>query len=273
MDAIPELIIIGYCNIDENIVPNHMPVILPGGAGYFVAVAASRIIKNVGFVTRIGSDFDTSFLETRVLPQGLHRIRNKIASRSIQIYYSESDFSKRDIKLLRGVSQDISVNDIPKKWLKGAKHFHVATMPPKQQKAFILFLKKYAPQATISMDTDQSLLKNPSSVSTVGTLFGLSDEVFVNRIEYTIMKSFLSRHPLVIHKEDKKGAECISFGKRIAVAKAPNLPALDTTGAGDIFAGTYLACRMKGQSIKKSLQTATAVASKSVSRPGIAHLF
>jgi len=273
MDAFPKLLIIGHTNIDENIVTNHPPVVLPGGAGYFVAVAASRIIKPIGFVTRIGNDFDATFLKSRVLPEGIHTIADKNTSRSIQTYHSETDRANRNMQLLPGVSYDLCPKDIPKKWLTHTKHIHIATMPPAQQKSFIVFLKKYAPHITLSMDTYESLLTNQSNITMIEKLTSMVDIVFVNRFEYTILQSVLSSHPCVIHKTDKNGAEYLSRGTCIATAKAPIVNAIDSTGAGDIFAGTFLACRLSGQSIEKSLEEAVHVASTSILQEGIAHLF
>jgi len=76
-----KLVIIGYTNIDINVTPSSTTT-LPGGGAYFAAIAASRVINSVGLVTRIGKDYDPTFLLSRVLPDGVHISKDKVNARS-----------------------------------------------------------------------------------------------------------------------------------------------------------------------------------------------
>ena len=65
------------------------------------------------------------------------------------------------------------------------------------------------------------------------------------------------------------GAEWISAARRIH-APAPEVSAVDTTGAGDCFAGSLAAALDQGLSSGQSLRYATAAAALQVTRPGTA---
>lgn len=188
----PAFIVIGNTNIDENIT-SYSTSVVQGGAGYFSAIAASRIINGVGFVTRYGQDFDARFLNSRVLPDGL-KIIDRPTNRSIQTY-SKNDLTDRKMVLKQSSEMLLKIEDFPKKWLGSAKFIHIATMIPNQQLAFLLFLRKTAPQAKISIDTDVSLLQTPQSLEAIIRNFSLADIVFANRREYSLLKRLIDVHP------------------------------------------------------------------------------
>lgn len=268
----PELGIVGYTNIDINRTPS-TETTLPGGAGYFAAIAASRIIRPVGFVTRIGNDFDPTFLLTRVLPEGVHLIPDRPAAKSIQTYFSDSDKRRRDIDIQWGVNLDLCPADIPDSWLSTLQLVHVATMKPKQQSVFIHYLKHMNPHILLSFDTDIFLLKNSSTKDQIAENIRCVDLVFVNRDEYTELKPIVDRLPHAVVKLDKDGAMYLSYGKTLFYIPAIPRDAVDATGAGDIFAGTFLASRLSGAHVDESLKQAVTVATESISRIGVEHLF
>ncbi len=268
----PKLIFIGYTNIDINITPKGQTT-LPGGAAYFAAIAASRILQPIGLVTRIGTDFDPKFLLTRVLAEGVHIISDKPTARSTQIYHSITDLTNRDITLDWGVAPDLNPLDIPNHWLKTAEIIHIATMPPLQQKKFLDYVKIHAPQVKISIDTDIFLLKNPSSKKKVEYNFKQANIVFANRKEYESLKITIDQVPEAIIKLDQEGAYLLQYGKIVMSVPAQNVEPIDPTGAGDIFAGTFLACRLQGKTDRQCLEQAVESATYSITKPGVMHLF
>lgn len=269
----PKLVIIGYTNIDVNITPKSK-TILPGGAAYFVACAASLTTKPVGLVTRVGYDFDPTFLLTRVLPEGVKIIKDKETAKSIQTYYSEEDPTQRDVKLEQGVAQDLNPADIPQGWLEKAEIIHVGTMPPQYQKVFLEYVKKNKkPETILSTDTELSFVKNPELQPQIIENLALADLVFVNRLEYELLKEHLDKIQHVIIKLDKDGAIYKHKGVEEARVSTSKVTPVDSTGAGDIFAGTFLANRVNGASIKESLEKSAEVATESIEKEGMMHLF
>lgn len=268
----PEFGVIGYTNIDINRTPS-TETILPGGAGYFSAIAASRIVNPVGFVTRIGYDFNPAFLLTRVLPEGVHQIMDQSSARSIQIYHSDTDKTNRDIEVQWGINLDLNTHDIPPSWLSTLRFVHVATMKPDQQSMFIQHLKQSNPNIMLSMDTDMFLLKEQSQKDQIIQNMRLVDFIFVNRHEYNMLKPVVDQAPHAVVKLDKDGAMYLSHGYNLVHVSTVAQDAVDATGAGDVFAGTFLACRLIGYSLTRSLEESVKIATRSVTRVGVEHLF
>lgn len=271
--AFPKLVVIGFTNIDVNITPSK-ETILPGGAAFFVAIAASLYLKNVGLVTRVGNDFDPDFLLKRVLKGGVKLIADKPTARSTQTYHSDTDLTQRSITLVGGVAQDLNPGDIPTGWLEHAEYIHIGTMPPAQQASFLKHVLLHRqPRAIISIDTDQFFFDQPTLIPIIENNFKQADLIFTNRVEYQHLKQIVDTHPWAVVKQDKGGAYILQEGKKVAEAAAPRVEAVDVTGAGDIFAGTFLAETIQGNGLQKSLESAVDQASKSVTAEGVMHLF
>lgn len=272
MLKIPKIIFIGFTNIDINITPSSKKIDM-GGGGYFGAIVASLFLPDVGLVTRIGHDYDPTFLLTRVLPEGVHQISSKPNGRSTQIYHSETNRADRDIEVEWGVNPDLQPSDIPQSWLASATHVHISTMPPLQQKLFIEYLRKKSPHASISLDTDSFFFSEKQNVSDILENFACVDLGFMNRIEYAELKSVGARIPELLVKLDEEDVEYHEYGEKKLKLSTEKVSAVDTTEAGDIFAGAFLAQRVEGKSVEKSLELATKTATISVTQNGVKHLF
>lgn len=267
-----KLLIVGFVANDTNII-NDVAKISPGGAAYFVSLAAALFINKIGLVTRIGRDFNINILPQGILKQGVKKIKKGNTFQSIQTYYNQKDFTDRDIKIVWGVVKSLAPKDIPMNWLKTVQWVHVATMPPEHQQKFVRFLKKKAPQAKMSIDTDLVFLKDKKMQKIIKENFKLADLVFVNRREYVILKSFLDKLSRVVVKLDEAGAKYLEKGKTICQVKAKKVKVKEVTGAGDIFAGAFIANQYLGKSVKLCLKIATNLATKSVVKEGVNHLF
>jgi len=271
--AFPKLVVIGFTNIDVNVTPSK-ETIAPGGAGFFVAIAASLFLPNVGLVTRVGNDFDPSFLLSRVSPDGVKLIRDKVTARSTQTYASDSDLTQRNIKLEDGVAADLNSADIPEGWIEHAEFIHIATMPPAQQAAFQKYVMQYKlPQAIVSIDTDQYFFNQPELIPIIEDNFACADLIFTNRFEYQTLERVVKAHAFAVVKQDEGGAYILKKGKKVLSGPAPRVTAIDVTGAGDVFAGTFLAKQALGDNLEASLKQAITGASHSVTAEGVMHLF
>lgn len=267
----PAITIIGYLNIDINRYPNKPEEILPGGAAYFVVLAASLCNPSVGIVSAIGNDFPIEKLGNRIRLDGAIKM-DIPASKSIQTYLDMNDFSKRDLELFEGASQKLKPEDIPADWIQESKWIHVATMPPEIQLPFMKYLREKGAKATISVDTDISFLKLEKYQPIIEEIFSFADVVFMNRHEYEILKGVIHNYPTAVVKKDQDGAMIFKKGKQTETVEAPKVECVDATGAGDIFAGTYMAEIVNGKSEKEALTKAVEKATFSVSKSGIDHL-
>ncbi len=262
----PELVFIGYTIIDCNISPTGKKTILPGGGAYFASIAASKMLKPIGLVTRIGKDFDQGLLFPKVLKDGVKIIKSKKSGEATVVYNKADDPTDRDLILDLGISLDLVPEDIPKKWLKKIKYVHIATMPPEKQTPFIAFIRKNSPKAIISIDTDIAFLKDEKMKEIVANNFARCDIIFANRREFNELKDTILKSKDAIIKLDKDGAIYMKDGIEQFKYEAKRIEAVNSTGAGDVFAGTFLANLGKGITIKKSIELATETATYIVSK-------
>lgn len=97
--------------------------------------------------------------------------------------------------------------------------------------------------------------------------------VFLNEEELRILQQFgeLSVFVPVILTKGPLGAVYIE-GETIIDVPAPRVNAIDTTGAGDILAGVFLAQRAQNIPIEIALERAVQIASQSTTQFGIEHI-
>lgn len=269
--APPAITIVGHLNIDINRYPHKPEEVLPGGAAYFVVLAASLLNPSLGVVTTLGPDFPLDTLGSRVRLDGARKVDTP-ASKSIQTYFDENNPSKRDLELFNGAAQLLKPEDIPLSWLQESQWIHIATMPPVHQLPFMKYLREHHVKGTVSVDTDISFLKQAELQPIIEESFKLADVVFMNRYEYEILGDKINEYPTVVVKKDAEGAMLFERGKQVAEAKAPTTDCVDATGAGDIFAGTYIAETVNGKPAAEALRMAVEKATYSVSQTGVEHL-
>jgi len=262
-----DLVTIGHVGYDIPETMHGKKEIL-GGAAYFSTRAASVFSKNLGIVSRIGSDFDIKNLEALGIDlSGIKMVENKKTFRWYSKY--DKDFNVVASKGELNVGENIAPEDIPEKLLN-TKYFHVASMPPLIQSRIVSFLRKKDCQATISIDTVEAfLLKWPKETNNA---LSSADIVFANEREFQLLGNDLKLNKKIVKKMGADGAKALFDGK-VVTAIAPKIDnVVDTTGAGDIVAGVFLTLLAKGETTEKALKEAVKIASKSITDFGIEHL-
>ncbi|MFD4632192.1 ribokinase [Streptomyces sp. NPDC058473] len=81
-------------------------------------------------------------------------------------------------------------------------------------------------------------------------------------------RSLLSQVPEVVITLGSRGSLYAARDTEPVTVAAPRVPAVDTTGAGDTFAGTLAVALAEGASVVKALTWASSAAALSVQRPG-----
>lgn len=280
----PRFVIIGYVNHDINRYPDGSVKSSVGGGAYFAALAASRVLPDVGLVTRVGHDFDLGCINRYLNCQAVRQLAEGKTASSIQTYNDPNDLSDRSIQLEPGVNPQIGVSDIPDAWMESVHVVLVSTMIPQQQVAIVSELVRSrrdrgfqmegmafkAP--LIAVDSDLCWLQSEESAHAVRRLMSMADIAFMNRAEGKILEDLIPQIPLVVLKRDADGAEIYQRGVSRVHIPAPQVEVVDVTGAGDVFAGTFLAHVACGTVISHALEAAVRIASRSVTKEGVAHL-
>jgi len=126
--------------------------------------------------------------------------------------------------------------------------------------------KKELPTGVTTIRSDTSRLEDIDALAaTLKAQAGHVDVLFVNETEAEVLERDGIRlsAPIVVKKLGADGCEV--NGERIA---ALAVKALDTTGAGDCFAGGFLSAWLRGSSLADAGRFANAVGALSVSRLG-----
>ncbi|MBU1089088.1 carbohydrate kinase family protein [Patescibacteria group bacterium] len=237
-----------------------------GGAGCHVALAASLFLprNSVMLVSVCGDDYDLDVLaKAGVDMSGVDVQKNEISDKFI---IREKERGERDFESVGVLSKSLSLVG-KEKLLEKVSWVHLATSPAKQQLFWFGELKKIDHgDLGVSVDTFEAFVdKNPREVKEV---FEKCDLLFANLIEWQNLK-YQTKKPLVL-KLEEKGACYYENGKfdfRVPALKVKKV--VDTTGAGEVVAGVFLALRLLGKSKKKSLKVACEMASLSVEGWGI----
>jgi ribokinase len=257
------LVVVGHLGIGVDHTPKGSARNL-SGSGYACARGASVVEpRRTGLVARVGRDFDRSALERLGVDlRGVQTVDGSSASFEIVQYADNS----------RAVTSRLAVADYPDTWplppdYERAAHFHLATMPLHQQSAWLERLRELPSRPRISVDMFESHAEeNPASAR---RLCRAAHLVFMNEEEHRIL---FSGHPepscAMVVKRGKRGATYRNGSQRVDTG-APPVETVDTTGAGEILAGAFLALRLSGYPVKVSLRAATEVASAKVAEFGV----
>lgn len=260
-----KIIVIGYTNLDEDHFADGRIESRVGGGGYFSAQSATKELsaRDVLFVTMIGKDFDEQFIEN-LNQTGISRSEKYNTSKSVQKYLNIHEPSQRELTLFDGTSQLLNQEALHPSFLEQNVWVHISTMPPLQQEPFIHTVRALNPRATISIDSDMCLYTD-EHLPGIKKNFLQADVVFANRLESQMIQDIAIQLRHLIVKEDKDGAKVLNFGQVVAQQKAPKVRVKNSTGAGDTFAGAYIAQKIRSQDEDTSLKYAVEKASKFIS--------
>ena len=228
-------------------------------------MGASLFSKNVGICSVVGRDYDIGCLRRLGINMNGLRVLDGKTPRFLLDY---SDPENRIIRGDLGVGSVLCPNFIPDSYFH-SKWTHISTMIPEQQTEFIRCLRSRSYGGHISVDTnvEEHMSKNPSAVQEA---LSLSDMVFLNQTEYreAVRLGMNLSDKILVVKQGSEGARYISSQKSI-ICKAPKVRCIDPTGAGDVFAGVFLAVLSISGDEEQALRQAVDTASRSVEFFGV----
>ena len=235
-----------------------------GGAGFHVAWAAGMVLgKNVNLFSRCGSDYDLSALKNIGVDTRNVEIIGKTSDRFLIVENQDG----RTFKVEGEISSKLSLDGYD---LTGFDWFHLATAPPKQQLEWLRLIRRGNKKAKISADSFETYLENDRSE--VIEVFKQCDLVFANEYEWLLLDKE-KMYPVII----KCGAKGVIYkndvGNDIVVRTVKINKVVDTTGAGEIVAGVFLALnKIDNEGIETSLSKACRLASMSIEDFGVEHI-
>lgn len=243
--AVPELVVVGCPSMDRLETPAGT-VIAPGGAGFNTALAARGAGITVGLVAAI-----TAALPREIArafgPGGLDRaglvVRDGLMP-SFHIGYDQA-LNARYHHVELGVELLLDADDFPERWL-ATRHVHLSPLgaSSRNQLAFARRLRARGFSGTLSagcflLDGDGEVTRALAAECSV---------VFLNRVELAAVFPEGPPGDGTFTVCVTEGADGASVHRGGVITHRPALPAdvVDTTGAGDAFAGGYLAGLLGG---------------------------
>lgn len=260
--------IIGNLAFNRDITPEGEQISF-GGSAYYAAIGASKFSRKIGIVSRVGCDFDLRRLTSRNIDtKGVAVIPGGKTSRFTIIQHEDSS---RDFESYMGVNSEVDPSIFPETY-SSTKYIHLATSLPDH---YIIWLNnlhsRIFSSTTVSIDTFETyVMQYPDITREAIKMAGM---IFMNQEELRVIKQFgdISFSVPLVLKRGPLGAVYIDKDKTITIP-APKVKVIDTTGAGDVLAGTFLALRAQGTSIDEALRLAVNNASQSITNFGVEHI-
>jgi sugar/nucleoside kinase (ribokinase family) len=258
----PELVVIGHVGLATDRTANGT-VTYAGGSGFATAFSAASLLDSVGLVAQVGEDFDLDILRLPTIGMaGVTVLPGASARFSID--------QSRDGPLLfssdLGVAAEPRFDLFPESYLR-ARYAHLGSAPPRQQLAWLKFLRDMGCCAQISVDMFEPFVAEEPDICR--ETCRRADLIFLNEMEYRGLYSERSLLPApTILKLGPGGAEFLTDSAWYPV-QAPVVDEVDPVGAGEILAGSFLALRARGLAVDRALAYSVVVAAQSVTEFGV----
>jgi ribokinase len=270
MSPVPRIVVVGSVNRDivvttprlpapgETVTGNSLAETL-GGKGANQAIAAAKAGAHVAFVGAVGDDEAGPALRARLSAAGLDltRLRTAPGSSGSAVIYVDAA-AENCIVVIPGANHAWPA-------LEAADLELIAT-------ADLLLLQLEIPLevviqvAAVAAGHGVPVLLNPSPVQPLPAELLRSVSILVmNEVEAGVVGE--TAVPCVIVTHGARGAYYRADGRDGTVA-APSVRAVDTTGAGDTFAGALAVARAEGQDITSAVRFACAAGALSVASAG-----
>jgi sugar/nucleoside kinase (ribokinase family) len=271
----PKLVVVGWVSLDIlKILGTWYKS--PGGAALYSCIASVHH-TSTGLVARIGSDYpETLILKLQSLGvdmSGIKRVPG-LSTRFEVSYDAEWHVHFERVEL--GVGSYLDCNDFPDNY-KGAEYMLIAPMHPAIQERWISLGSDLGMH--IALGTSHIYTRVPELKNRVLSIMG-NAEIFICNL-HEASHLFGTRAPYeaacVIGKKvmigivtlDKEGA-MIAYNDRVNHHPAIPTTVIDPSGAGDVFAGSFVGHWIEHQDIEQAVEVALQAASRIVSAPGVA---
>jgi sugar/nucleoside kinase (ribokinase family) len=259
-----QLVCIGHLNVEDTKYPDR-PLVrkAAGGAALYSAVAARMWGIEVSIISRIGEDYPVQYL--RALRNGGIRIDSivQIPGQTMAGYTSYDRLGNRKYSMYTPVDRRLELTPIPQDWnatIIQVDGVHIATMPPNIQSQWLEYLRPNS--GFISLDTDISFVQNERD--NLINLLEKVDAFFPNWQEAQafapglsideIAANLLTLGPkIVVIKCGSNGARVYNKNaQKPIIVSAAISQVVDVTGAGDSYAGGFIAGYLLNRNIDQA---------------------
>jgi sugar/nucleoside kinase (ribokinase family) len=258
-----DVVLIGHVGSATDLTANGT-ITYTGGSGFATAFAAAAVLSGVGLVAQVGADFDLGLL--RLLGIDMEGVTVLSGASATFVIDQRADGSLSFSSDL-GVAAEPRFDLFPEPYFQ-ARFVHLATAPPRQQLAWLKFLRDKGCRAKVSVDMFEPFVA--AEPGACREICDRADLILLNEAECRGL--YGTRPPSLrptILKLGSAGAEFRAEGIRHRVP-APPVDEVDPIGAGEILAGSFLALRARGLAEDRALGYSVMAATRSVTELGVA---
>jgi sugar/nucleoside kinase (ribokinase family) len=269
----PELVVAGNLLVDDIVTregQTHMGE--AGGGALYVTLAASLWDVRVGLVTRLANDYPTRALDRwRARAVDLEGVRtlDGPSLRSWLLYEPHGRQIVHQVGTANHTRVSPDIRDIPPRFL-GASVVHICPTPFKDQRALVTALAES--NAMLSLDPHETVREN--NLDAWRELLASIDLFFLSHEELRLNEAATDpraalrrleageRPSLIALKCAEEGGLLFDTGDaRFAEWKSRATSVVDPTGAGDAFAGGFLAGWLRQEPLERALRRGVVSAS------------
>jgi ribokinase len=236
--------------------------VYPGGKGLNQAVAASRAGAKTSFIAAVGSDSHSRVVLGAIAQETIDadHVRTVPAATGTAVVTLDAT-GENSIVILPGANAELT----------GLTEADRALI----RSCAVLVCQLEVPDsvivaaATVAHAAGRTVILNPAPVRAVSRrLLDLVDVLIVNEHEARQLHVHELTVPSVVTTLGWRGAVLAQQGKGVLSIPPRRTTAIDTTGAGDTFVGTFAAEVATGATYEAAARRATAAASLSVEQQG-----
>jgi sugar/nucleoside kinase (ribokinase family) len=240
----------------------------PGGAALYAVIAARTLFRNVALISATGKD--NPFLNILdSLPYKDIKIYDK-PSTKFHIKY-DSRWEANYLKAEHGAGSRITSRQITDKWLRQKSLFHISPMIPSKVATIVDKIQKKSPETKVSVNTWIDYIKEGRKNRRILKDIALKADFFI--VNDTEAKALAQTNSLASAVRLLRAKRLIiTLGDLGAIISEENgdlqmVPALnlspdkvvDTTGAGDVWCGAFLATYNLTEDFAKSVSAASTI--------------
>lgn len=257
------LVIVGHLGFAEERTPYGVAT-GPGGAGYACARGGAVVEpRGIGLVAAVGKDYDFAAVDALGIDLRGVQVVDGDTPRFGMVQHRDGRRTP-DVEL--GTASVAALRCFPAAYV-GAQHIHIATAPPSQQLEWLHFLRARPERSIISVDSFELYASAEPDLSR--EVCRSVDLIFMNQKERELLfGDDLPTGIPVVTKLGPRGAIYHSPTETLHVPTEPMDP-VDTTGAGEILAGVFLALRTVLEEPLPALRAAVRAATASVTEFGV----
>lgn len=272
------VLIVGSIALDSIETPSDKRTNVIGGSTTYSLIAASRFSKT-SIVGIVGSDFPKEGLKLyETYADNLEDLKINEGSTFRWGGKYHSNWDDRDT-LYTDLGVFLDFNPVLSEQNQKRTHILLANIHPELQLSVIEQNKN--PKAVIVVDTMNLWIE--TTFSELKKVLTFSNILLINESESKLLtklanienaaEELLGMGPeIVVIKKGSEGAELFSNRETIKIGAFPVKEVIDPTGAGDVFAGTFIAALAEKDSNQTALLKASAMASFSIESFGVDRL-